>query len=131
MRRCSILLDIKEMQRNDYLPTRIADMEMPTDLGVGGDLTQLSFSKRVGYWNHLHRPVQCFFLNKAVHTAYHVIQHFYFQQYDQQNSIGICPSMGLEENTHTSIVPKISKLRSKKEFNDCHRKKNKQVLKDT
>lgn len=50
--------------RNDYLPTRIADMEMPTDLGVGGDLTQLSFSKRVSYWNHLHRPVQCFFFLK-------------------------------------------------------------------
>lgn len=46
--------------RNDYSPTRIADMEMPTGPGVGGDLTQLNFSKRVSYWNHLHRPVHFF-----------------------------------------------------------------------
>lgn len=129
VRRCSIL-DIKEMisSRNDYLPTRIADMKYPqVQVLVETWHNWASARGSTGtFCTGLSSVVVCF--NKAEHTAYHVIQHFHSQQYDQKNSAGICPSMDLEENIHTSLVPKISKLRSKKELSDCHRgKKNKQT----
>lgn len=133
VRRCSILLDIKEMQAwcpaemTTYLPELLIWNAHRSRCWWRPDTTELQQEGQLLEPFAQACPVLLlfFFFNK-------VIQHFHSQQYDQQNSAGICPSMDLEENIHTSLVPKISKLRSKKELSDCHRgkkKTSKQVVK--